>query len=235
VNYLKRSRKMTINEVLHKIQQELKVPKAQYNSFGKYNYRSCEDIVEAVKKMLPEGYILLLCDEMVEVGGRCYVKAKAIITNGEERLEVYGYAREALNKKGMDESQITGTASTYARKYALNGMFAIDDTKDNDTDESRIEADKRKEKADREFAAKKLENEIATAAKLKGMIEGVQSTARLVDFENNDKVKELREKLLINNPALSTEVDTAITMKQASFIDSPSNLTSYPLRAAEKK
>ena len=117
------------------IQAKLKAPKGQFNSFGKYKYRSCEDIVEAVKPLLAEaGYHLNLTDEIVMVGDRVYVKATASVWNGTEMIGwSAAFAREPEEKKGMDTSQITGTASSYARKYALNGLFAIDDTKDADT------------------------------------------------------------------------------------------------------
>ena len=115
-----------------KIQRELKAPKNQYNSFGKYKYRSCEDILEGLKPHL-EGLVLTLSDEVVIFGDRVYVKATATITNGADSITNTGLAREPLEKKGMDCSQITGTASSYARKYALNGLFCIDDTKDADT------------------------------------------------------------------------------------------------------
>ena len=120
-------------EKLIKIQQELKVPKNNRNTFGNYNYRSCEDIVEHAKPLCEKyGLALTLHDTMVEVGGRVYVKAEAILHDGEKILSANGWAREAEAKKGMDEAQITGSASSYARKYALNGLFAIDDTKDAD-------------------------------------------------------------------------------------------------------
>jgi hypothetical protein len=119
------------------IQAELKAPKGQFNSFGKYKYRSCEDIVEAVKPILARhGYHLIMADDLVGVGDRVYVKAAVTIYNGAEVVATAtAFAREAADKKGMDDSQITGTASSYARKYALNGLLAIDDTKDADTDE----------------------------------------------------------------------------------------------------
>ena len=117
---------------LVKIQQELKVPKNQYNSFADFKYRSNEDILEAVKPLL-DGALLTLSDKMVEVGGRVYVEATAEFTDGEYTKTVTAYAREAESKKKMDDSQITGSASSYARKYALNGMFLIDDTRDADT------------------------------------------------------------------------------------------------------
>lgn len=127
-------------EQMFKIQKDLKTPKGQLNSFGGYNYRSCEDIVEAVKPLLfARGLHLNLSDELVNYGDRFYIKATASVMDGEKIVSsASGYAREALTKKGMDESQITGAASSYARKYALNGLFAIDDTKDADTDEPSV-------------------------------------------------------------------------------------------------
>ena len=119
-------------EKLAKIQKELKAPKGQLNKFGGYNYRSCEDILEAVKPLL-DGAILTLQDEIINIGNRFYVKATATFTDGTYTHSVTAMAREPETKKGMDESQITGMASSYARKYALNGLFCIDDTKDADT------------------------------------------------------------------------------------------------------
>lgn len=116
------------------IQHKLKAPKGQYNSFGKYNYRSCEDILEGVKPLLKEHNLaLLIDDEIVQIGERYYVKATAKITDGREIISATAYAREPDTKKGMDESQITGATSSYARKYALNALLCIDDTKDADT------------------------------------------------------------------------------------------------------
>lgn len=121
---------------LLEIQHRLKAPKGQYNSFGKYKYRSCEDILEAVKPILYEvGCTLTLSDDIVLIGDRFYVKATALLLGADTNHQVTAYAREDEDKKGMDGSQITGTASSYARKYALNGLFCIDDTKDADTDE----------------------------------------------------------------------------------------------------
>lgn len=142
-------------EKLAKIQKELKAPKGQYNSFGKYKYRSAEDILESVKPLL-DGAILTLNDEIVyygqeeihsknetseshRVGQRFYVKATATFTDGDFTISTTAFAREPDTKTGMDSSQITGTASSYARKYALNGLFCIDDNKDADTDEYRTQ------------------------------------------------------------------------------------------------
>jgi hypothetical protein len=134
---------------LHEIQQKLKAPKSQYNSFGKYHYRNAEDILEAVKPLLGES-VLTISDEVVmlgnpqlkaaqdgileENGARFYVKATATFKDKDEETSVTAYARESYDKKGMDAAQITGAASSYARKYALNGLFLIDDTKDADSD-----------------------------------------------------------------------------------------------------
>ena len=116
-----------------KIQSELKAPKNQVNSFGKYKYRSCEDIIEAVKPILAkEGLYMNISDEIVEVGGKNYVKAVATIFDGENQISSSAVARESIDKKGMDDAQQTGATSSYARKYALNGLFGIDDTKDAD-------------------------------------------------------------------------------------------------------
>ena len=121
---------------LVEIQAELKVPKNQRNNFSNYNYRSAEDILEAVKPLLKKhGAKIILSDKLVLIGDWHYIEATARFTCGDEVESVTAYAREPLNKKGMDESQITGTASSYARKYALNGLLLIDDTKDADTDE----------------------------------------------------------------------------------------------------
>ena len=124
------------------IQKELKAPKSQYNSFGKYNYRNCEDILEAVKPLCArEGACLTISDEVAQVGERYYIRATATLYDsetGEVINYVTAYAREEAEKKGMDGSQVTGAASSYARKYALNGLFNIDDTKDADS-EAKVE------------------------------------------------------------------------------------------------
>lgn len=117
------------------IQSKLKAPKSQFNRFGNYKYRKAEDILEAVKPLLAEqGCTLIITDDIVMVGNRIYVKATATIKNGKGETETTtGFAREEETKKGMDGSQITGASSSYARKYALNGLFAIDDNQDSDT------------------------------------------------------------------------------------------------------
>ena len=135
---------MTIYEKLAHVQQELKAPKNQRNNFGNYNYRSCEDILEAVKPLLAKyKLVLTISDEIVEVGGRVYVKATSTLTDSEEMVEVGGivyprsiavsaYAREEETKKGLDSAQISGSTSSYSRKYCLSGLLCIDDNKDPD-------------------------------------------------------------------------------------------------------
>ena len=153
---------MSIREKLLNIQTELKAPKGQYNSFGGYKYRSCEDILEAVKPLLKDNKCTLrITDDVVQIGERYYIKATAILTDLEES-EGYGnvqntaYAREEETKKGQDGSQLTGTASSYARKYALNGLFLIDDTKDADTDEHKKETGE-EEKTEKLATEKQIE------------------------------------------------------------------------------
>lgn len=131
-----------------KIQSTLNAPKNQYNSFGKYYYRSCEDILEALKPLLRnEGLVQTITDDLELIGDRYYVKATVKVSDGTNTIENTAYAREEDVKKGMDASQITGTASSYARKYSLNGMWCIDDNKDADTDEHRQQTERDPEAA----------------------------------------------------------------------------------------
>jgi hypothetical protein len=139
---------MKINEKLTSLQQELKAPKNLYNSFGKYKYRNLESILEGVKPLLVTYRLgLTITDEVVAVGSRIYIKAVATLSDldSDEKITVSAMAREAESKKGMDESQVTGTASSYARKYCMNGLFLIDDTKDADTDEYRMQSERQQE------------------------------------------------------------------------------------------
>ena len=169
--------------ILNKIQKELKAPKNQYNAFGKYKYRSCEDILEAVKPLLNNA-TLVINDEMVVIGERYYIKATATLTEADKSISATAYAREPEEKKGMDSAQITGATSSYARKYALNGLFLIDDTKDADTmdnsktaniEELKTEADKcqtieelKKFYAKHKGLGKDFDNHIALLAKKLG-------------------------------------------------------------------
>jgi hypothetical protein len=138
---------MNIHEKLSAIQSEMKAPKNLYNSFGKYSYRNAEGICEAFKPYGKKyGLSLVLSDEVVEIGGRVYVMATASLydTESPDSIGVSAFAREAETKKGMDDAQVTGATSSYARKYALNGLFLLDDTKDPDTDEYRQQVEKGK-------------------------------------------------------------------------------------------
>lgn len=129
---------MTFGHRMINAQNEIKAPKGQFNSFGKYSYRSAEDILEAVKPVLLKyGLYLTVSDEIVPIGDRVYIKAVATIhdTESDKTESVQAFAREPILKKGMDDSQITGASSSYARKYAMNGLFCLDDNKDADTDE----------------------------------------------------------------------------------------------------
>lgn len=152
---------------LMRVQRDLKAPKNQYNSFGKYRYRSCEDILEGVKPILQEyGCAIVLSDTIEQIGDRFYVKATATFYDCEtgESVSNTAYARESDDKKGMDASQITGTASSYARKYALNGLLLIDDTKDADTDENRNETTGRaRSEAAKKGMATKEQNALESA------------------------------------------------------------------------
>ena len=172
------------------IQKELKANKSQYNSFGKYNYRSAEDILEAVKPLLNrEGCILTLSDEIVVLGEgekqRFYIMATAKLVTPDERFTVSAYAREDETKKGMDGSQITGTASSYARKYALNGIFCIDDAKDADTDEHhKVVTQAAVNQTTREELIAKIE----ALAEVKGVpIEEICKTGRVNNLSELDK------------------------------------------------
>lgn len=183
--------KMNINEKLLKIQIELKAPKGQYNSFGKYKYRSCEDILEAVKPLLQENKCTLtIKDDMEQIGERYYIKATAILADTESDNTIItntAYAREEENKKGMDGSQITGTASSYARKYALNGLFLIDDTKDADTDEYKEQQNK---EDDNKVIDKKMVESLNLAIKNKNIAENVvELILSQYGYKNTNEIK----------------------------------------------
>ena len=143
---------MSVYSLLNKVQTELVATKNQFNAFGKYNYRSCEDILEGVKPLLKElNCVILVSDSIEMIGERIYVKATAKFVDCEtgDTIENTAYARESLTKKGMDDSQVTGATSSYARKYALNGLLLVDDSKDADTmDNSKEEAPQQKQYED---------------------------------------------------------------------------------------
>jgi hypothetical protein len=173
---------------LQAIQQELKVPKGQLNKFSSFYYRSCEDILEEVKPLLKKHKVFLtITDKIVNIGERYYIKATATLSNEEgKEVKVTGYAREEKVKKGMDGSQITGSSSSYARKYALNGMFLIDDGKDADS------MDNRKEEKKTTSTSNKRNATSAQVKYLKGL--GWQGDAFKLTFEEADKQIKLLSK-----------------------------------------
>lgn len=176
-----------IDERLIHIQGELKAPKSQENKFGGYKYRSCEDILEAVKPLLKkEKVTLTISDDIVEVGGRVYVKATATLSDGEETISTSAFAREAETKKGMDDSQNTGSASSYARKYALNGLFAIDDTKDADATNTHGKGQTEAHKGIAE-----LDNRPATAAQIMRIKDTIENIAGLLQYYKVTRLEEL--------------------------------------------
>ncbi|MBR2159995.1 MAG: ERF family protein [Clostridia bacterium] len=177
---------MSIKEKLLIIQTKLKAPKGQLNSYGGYSYRSCEDILEMVKPLLKANHcILTISDEIVMVGDRYYIKATATITDVENNdlISNVAYAREEEAKKGMDGAQITGTASSYARKYALNGLFCIDDTKDADTDEHFRETGA-EPKEEKKASAKQIEL-------LKGLVKDIDA---MLKYYKVEKIEDLTTK-----------------------------------------
>jgi hypothetical protein len=192
---------MSIYKKLINIQTELKAPKNQYNGFGKYNYRNCEDILEALKPLLNNNKAtIMISDKIVNMGDRFYVEATVKFIDAEtgESVETTALAREEQTKKGMDGSQITGSASSYARKYALNGMFCIDDTKDADT---RNNKDDKKEDTKEKYNlenSKKIKQVFAIAAKQNISKENIDSF--IVKVFGKDSITKLEK----------TELDTLI-------------------------
>ena len=209
---------MSIYEKLLAIQQELKAPKGQYNSFGKYNYRSCEDILEAVKPICAKyNCALVLSDTIIYLGDRYYIQATARLTDCECKQEKEdtcitntAYAREEEAKKGMDGSQITGTASSYARKYALNGLFCIDDTKDADTDEYK----KQEQKPETKILQATINQIVEDASKYAEMRKG-NADELLTYYINKYKVVELSDLTQSQGTAIIKELTTLINRRKA--------------------
>jgi hypothetical protein len=187
------AKKLNVYQKLAQVQKNLKAPKGQYNSFGKYHYRSLEDINEAAKPLcVDNGLVLNYYDDIILIGDRYYVKATAKVTDSEsgDVIEAYGYAREEESKRGMDGAQVTGGASSYARKYAANGLFSLDDTKDADTDENVVES----------------QNKAKTTTQKK-----TTTTKKAEPKQDNSELEQLiseidilvREKVVINKSAVS--------------------------------
>jgi hypothetical protein len=206
---------MNIGEKLNMIQTEMKAPKGQFNNFAKYKFRNCEDILEAVKPFLKDlKCVIRLKDEMVLVGERYYVKATAIISDceSEDFESSEAYAREEFEKKGMDAAQLTGATSSYARKYALNGLLAIDDTKDSDTTNTHGKEPKKDSQADMPEAErvdgnKKVESAHLTWMRVQLDLLGKEETAFLT-YMDIDKLEDmtLDEFVQKAKPALDKKV-----------------------------
>jgi hypothetical protein len=185
---------VNLYEKLLKIQSELRAPKGQYNDFGNYYYRSCEDIQEGVKPLLKEvGAVLLIGDEIVQLGDRYYIKATASLIDCEsgDKIENVAYAREEFNKPKMDASQVTGSASSYARKYALNGLFCIDDVKDPDTGKNENKTEK---KTDNRADSKTTGRDFTKHDELVGLFhKEIQRTGKSLKwFLDNSKVSDAK-------------------------------------------
>lgn len=195
---------MNIYEKLLNVQTELKAPKGQFNAFGKYKYRSCEDILEALKPVLNKYKLtFFINDEIVEVNNRNYIKATITIINIEkpdEQIQTSALAREEETKKGMDGSQITGASSSYARKYALNGMFMIDDTKDSDSTNThgkdKIEQEKVKDFLNSRNGMIERLSEYVKGDKLERMLKnyGVNELFEMKDEQLKDACKKIFDK-----------------------------------------
>ena len=170
---------------LQSIQRSLVAPKGQYNSFGKYSYRSAEDILEALKPILQEhDAVLILQDGIVQIGDRYYVEATATLYAVGETIGTTAYAREDDSKKGMDGSQVTGSASSYARKYALNGLFMIDDNKDPDTDEYQVQNNQGSSKQQKPAGQKEQSTKTPSKSNGAKTITGAQAKSLRTEIKN---------------------------------------------------
>ena len=212
---------MNIYEKLLNIQTELKAPKSQHNKFGNYDYRSCEDILEAVKPLCEKNNLLLtIADEIVPFNDRYYVKATAKLIDftdekGFMQIENTAYAREEENKKGMDGSQVTGAASSYARKYALNGLFCIDDTKDADTEAYKKQENKTEAKVNvnNTYMTKTQQPKLISEAQRKrifaianGNSEVVKRVLERYKYEKTEQIK------ISDYDQICTEIESEILM-----------------------
>jgi hypothetical protein len=170
---------MSKTNSLAEIQAKVKAPKGQFNSFGKYNYRSAEDILEAVKQVInPMGFYISISDMIYTLGNRFYVQSTVTLSNGTETYTSTAFAREEESKKGMDGSQVTGASSSYARKYALNGLFALDDTKDSDATNTHGKDQQAKPKIDDSILSSSI-NATSSIEKLNAYYQQVSSTYEL--------------------------------------------------------
>ena len=201
----KKTERMSLREKLMRIQVELKAPKNLYNSFGKYKYRNAEGIQEALKPMEKAYNVTtILTDEMIDISGRIYVKAIATIMDcdSEDMISTTAYAREADAKKGMDEAQVTGATSSYARKYALNALFLLDDTKDVDSEEYQAQAKAKATQTQPEPQKASPDGKESTRAKYQELIAYCK--------EHNHDIKEVAKTFSLNAKSTAQDFDTAM-------------------------
>ena len=201
----KKTERMSLREKLMRIQVELKAPKNLYNSFGKYKYRNAEGIQEALKPMEKAYNVTtILTDEMIDISGRIYVKAIATIMDcdSEDMISTTAYAREADAKKGMDEAQVTGATSSYARKYALNALFLLDDTKDVDSEEYQAQAKAKATQTQPEPQKASPDGKESARAKYQELIAYCK--------ENNHDIKEVAKTFSLNAKSTAQDFDTAM-------------------------
>ena len=195
-----------INKIA-KIQQTLKAPKNQYNKFGGYYYRNCEDILESVKPLLGD-LILTINDEIVQIGNRYYVRATATITDGEHEQSATAYAREEESRKGMDASQVTGSTSSYARKYACNALFCIDDTKDADSDEQSKPEQPKPAQPKLPYPPKSVINEIDACKNIPEIAVVLRKYQQTYDNEQLSKVASERKQQILAIQAIPDTLDS---------------------------
>lgn len=205
--------KTPLHDKLVKIQGELKAPKSNENTFGKYKYRSCEDIMEAVKPFIKsENVTVTLSDDIWLCGNRTYVKSCATLSDGSASISTFGYAREEETKKGMDASQITGAASSYARKYALNGLFGIDDSADSDaTNEGE---DKTKTTAPPKKTAPPLNTPAAASPET---IEQIGKLTGAMEYGSKEKQKLLKDHGVTSKNMTQKQADSILETLQKEF------------------
>ena len=208
-----------IKKLLSDIQKNLHAPKSQYNAFGKYKYRKAEDILEGVKPHLVEGSFLLISDEIISVGDRIYVKATATLKYGDDEISTSAFARESLTKKGMDDSQITGSTSSYARKYALNGLFLIDDNQDPDAGKAEDEPTpvKKKQPVKKAPPVKPVEFKPPPVKKLSRKVQEAtheKALTMLASADSMDRLKDVYSKIAESKVRMDADLWADIEAKK---------------------
>lgn len=195
----------TVEQLLSKLQRELVVPKSRHNKFGGYNYRNCEDILDAVKQLLPDGAYVRLSDEPVLIGDWHYIKATASLSYAGSDVVAFAFAREEQNKKGMDSAQVTGSTSSYARKYALNGLFCIDDVQDPDAESKEPEKKVEEKKQDEQKDDSMAREWIAVFAESLMKVDSAQDFADILH-----RTQKNRDTIAAGYPELKAGLDGAI-------------------------